>query len=49
MEEQIMAEVVVLGARLEGTLAAFELVDRLRPKDGLTLIGQGGAEGKCYA
>lgn len=36
-----MAEVVVLGAGLGGTLMAFELVPELRPEDRLTVIGQG--------
>lgn len=35
-----MSEVVVLGAGLGGTLMAYELPDRLRPDDRLTLIGQ---------
>lgn len=38
-----MAEIVVLGAGLGGTLAAFELADVARPEDRVTLIGQGGA------
>ena len=38
-----MADIVVLGAGLGGTLAAFELVDQLRPEDRLTLIGQSGS------
>ncbi len=36
-----MAEVVVLGAGLGGTLMAYELVPKLRPQDRLTVIGQG--------
>ena len=36
-----MAEVVVLGAGLGGTLMAYELVPQLREGDSLTLIGQG--------
>jgi sulfide:quinone oxidoreductase len=36
-----MAEVVVLGAGLGGTLMAYELADQLRPEDRLTVIGQG--------
>jgi sulfide:quinone oxidoreductase len=36
-----MAEVVVLGAGLGGTLMAFELAPQLRKEDRLTLIGQG--------
>jgi sulfide:quinone oxidoreductase len=36
-----MAEIVVLGAGLGGTLMAYELVDQLRPEDRLTVIGQG--------
>ncbi|MBW4091331.1 MAG: FAD-dependent oxidoreductase [Proteobacteria bacterium] len=37
-----MAEIVVLGAGLGGTLAAFELADQVRAEDRITLIGQGG-------
>jgi len=36
-----MADVVVLGAGLSGTLMAYELVPELRKEDRLTLIGQG--------
>ncbi len=36
-----MAEIVVLGAGLGGTLAAFELADQARAEDRVTLIGQG--------
>jgi len=36
-----MAQVVVLGAGLSGTLMAYELVPQLRPDDRLTVIGQG--------
>ena len=36
-----MADVVVLGAGLGGTLMAFELAPQLRDGDTLTLIGQG--------
>ena len=36
-----MAEIVVLGAGLGGTLIPYELVDQLRPEDRLTVIGQG--------
>lgn len=36
-----MAEIVVLGAGLGGTLMAYEMVDQLRPEDRLTVIGQG--------
>lgn len=36
-----MADVVVLGAGLGGTLMTFELVPQLRPEDRLTVIGQG--------
>jgi len=36
-----MAEVVVLGAGLSGTLMAYELVPQLRDGDRLTVIGQG--------
>ena len=35
-----MAEIVVLGAGLGGTLMSFELAEKLRPEDRLTLIGQ---------
>lgn len=35
-----MAEIVVLGAGLGGTLMTYELVPQLRPEDRLTLIGQ---------
>ena len=38
-----MAEIVVLGAGLGGTLAAFELADQARAEDRVTLIGQGGS------
>ncbi len=36
-----MAQIVVLGAGLSGTLMAYELVPQLRPDDRLTVIGQG--------
>ena len=36
-----MAEIVVIGAGLSGTLMAYELVPQLRKEDRLTLIGQG--------
>src|SRR5271166_1593458 len=36
-----MAEVVVLGAGLSGTIMAYELVPQLRREDTLTVIGQG--------
>jgi sulfide:quinone oxidoreductase len=36
-----MADVVVLGAGLSGTLMAYELVPQLRDGDRLTIIGQG--------
>jgi len=36
-----MAEIVVLGAGLGGTIMAYELLPQLRPEDHLTLIGQG--------
>ncbi len=36
-----MAEVVVLGAGLSGTLMAYELVPQLRKEDRITLIGKG--------
>ena len=38
-----MAEILVLGAGLGGTLAAFEVADQIRPEDHVTLIGQGDA------
>lgn len=38
-----MADVVVLGAGLGGTLMAYELVAQLRAEDTLTLIGQGSS------
>jgi sulfide:quinone oxidoreductase len=38
--EERMSNVVVLGAGLGGTLAAYELQEQLRPEDRLTLIGQ---------
>jgi sulfide:quinone oxidoreductase len=37
-----MAEVVVLGSGLSGTLMAYEIVPQLRTEDRLTVIGQGG-------
>ena len=36
-----MAEVVVLGAGLSGTIMAYELLPQLRREDRLTVIGQG--------
>jgi sulfide:quinone oxidoreductase len=36
-----MAEIVVIGAGLSGTLMAYELVPQLRKQDRLTLVGQG--------
>jgi sulfide:quinone oxidoreductase len=36
-----MADIVVLGAGLSGTLMAYELVPQLRREDRLTVIGQG--------
>ena len=36
-----MAEVVILGAGLGGTLLAYEMVPHLRKEDRLTVIGQG--------
>ncbi len=36
-----MAEIVVLGAGLGGTLMAYEMSDQLRPDDRITLIGNG--------
>lgn len=36
-----MAEIVVLGAGLGGTMMAYELLPQLRPGDRLTVIGQG--------
>jgi sulfide:quinone oxidoreductase len=41
MKEGVMAEVVVLGAGLSGTIIAYELVPQLRREDRLTVIGQG--------
>ncbi len=38
-----MAEIVVLGAGLAGTLAAYEIVPQLRPEDRLTVVGEGGS------
>ncbi len=38
-----MAEILVLGAGLGGTLAAFEVADQARAEDHVTLIGQGDA------
>ena len=37
-----MAEIVVLGAGLAGTLAAYEIVPQLRTGDSLTVVGEGG-------
>ena len=37
-----MAEIVVLGAGLGGTLAAFEVAEQARTEDHVTLVGQGG-------
>src|SRR5215471_169449 len=39
--EGVMAEVVVLGAGLSGTILAYELVPQLRRDDRLTVVGQG--------
>lgn len=36
-----MAEIVVLGAGLGGTIMAYELLPMLRPEDRLTLVGKG--------
>lgn len=36
-----MAEIVVVGAGLGGTIMAYELLPHLRPEDRLTVIGQG--------
>ncbi|HQT67189.1 MAG: pyridine nucleotide-disulfide oxidoreductase [Rhodospirillales bacterium 20-60-12] len=36
-----MAEIVILGAGLGGTLAAYEIVGQLRSEDRLTVIGKG--------
>jgi sulfide:quinone oxidoreductase len=41
IKEDIMTEVVVLGAGLSGTIMAYELVPQLRREDRLTVIGQG--------
>jgi sulfide:quinone oxidoreductase len=35
-----MAEIIVLGAGLGGTLAAYEIAEQLRPGDRLTVIGE---------
>jgi sulfide:quinone oxidoreductase len=40
-QEFAMADIVVLGAGLGGTLMAYELSTAMRPGDRLTLIGQG--------
>jgi sulfide:quinone oxidoreductase len=40
-EKFVLADIVVLGAGLAGTLATFELVPQLRSEDRLTLVGQG--------
>ena len=40
MDAAYMSEVVVLGAGLGGTLAAYEVPQQLRPGDRLTVIGQ---------
>ncbi len=37
-----MANIVVLGAGLGGTLAAYEIAAELRPEDRLTVVGVGG-------
>src|SRR5512144_1387879 len=39
--EESMAEVVVIGAGLSGTLMAYELLPKLRRDDRLTVISQG--------
>ncbi len=36
-----MAEILVLGAGLGGTLAAYEIAAQLRPQDRLTVVGEG--------
>jgi sulfide:quinone oxidoreductase len=36
-----MAEIIVVGAGLSGTIMAYELMPYLRPEDHVTLIGQG--------
>jgi sulfide:quinone oxidoreductase len=36
-----MADIVVIGAGLSGTLMAYELIPQIRPEDSLTVIGQG--------
>ena len=36
-----MAEVVVIGAGLSGTLMAYELLPKLRREDRLTVVSQG--------
>jgi len=42
-----MANIVVLGAGLGGTLMAYELVAQLRAEDRLILIGQGQKYDSC--
>ena len=39
--EEVMAEVVVIGAGLSGTLMAYELLPQLRQGDRLSVISQG--------
>jgi sulfide:quinone oxidoreductase len=41
LEDYAMAEIVILGAGLSGTLMAYELVPKLRRRDRLTVVGQG--------
>src|SRR6516225_5063422 len=41
VREEPMAEVVVIGAGLSGTLMAYELLPQLRKDDRLTVVSQG--------
>jgi len=41
--KKFMAEIIILGAGLGGTLMAYELSEQLRPEDRITVIGQGVA------
>jgi len=38
-----MAHIVVLGAGLGGTIMAFEMKEKMRPEDRLTVVNQGGS------
>ena len=37
-----MSHIVVLGAGLGGTIMAYEMKEKLRPQDRLTVVNQGG-------